>query len=144
MLLCLLTMGGGGTPSSPGQGGYPIQSWIGGTPSQVWTGVIPHPWDGVPPTWTPGMEYPHPGHTPGCETPLPHQLDGVPPTQTWDGVLPPPTSVGWGTPSSWSAGRGTPPPPPKVEQTHTCENITSRRTSYAVGSYISSDKSCCM
>ena len=36
--------------------------------------------------------------------------------------------LGWGTsPVSWMGS------PQKVEQTHTCENITSRRTTYAGG-----------
>ena len=131
--------GQGGTPSSLGQGvphpvlarkgtlGYPpiqtldgvppVETWDGVPfPIQTWYGVLPsarlgmgypmvQTWDGVPPSWSGMMGYPS------------SQLYGVPPHP----------DLGWGTPLS--AGWGT---PPKVEQTHTGENITSRCTTYAV------------
>ena len=93
--------GRGDTPSSHGWGVPPtIQTWDGVPPPtiQTWDGVLPPP---TIQTW-----------------------DGVPPPtiQTWDGVLPhPPSRPGMGYPFPL-------PPPLKVEQTHTCENITSRRT----------------
>ena len=106
MLLCLPT---GGTASSPRWGGgYPIQSWMG----------------------VPWVSYPHPDLGPdidGGRVPL-HQLDEVPPhpdlcwryllIHSCDGV--PPLSAGWGTTPVGQMGV-----PPKVGQTHTCENITS-------------------
>ena len=102
---------------------------VGGTPSSH---VPPHHsdlgWGTPPPTHRPGMGYPPPiiqtwdgvpPHHPylGWGTPPPQTWDGEPPTiQTLDGVPPhPPTDLGQGI------------PPPKVEQIHTCENITSRR-----------------
>ena len=72
-----------------------------------------------------------------------HQLDGVPPPHhELDGVPPSPPWAGWGTPlptMSWmgypsplpSAGWGT--PPPRVWTDTQSENITSSRTTYAVG-----------
>ena len=110
-------------------GGYSVQSWTGGTPSFL-MGVPPISWMGFLPS-RPGMGYP------------PISWMGYP-HLTWDGVPSPksrrmgyPQSAGWGTPPS-SSGMGTPHqldgvPPPKVEQTHTCENITSHRTTYAGG-----------
>ena len=125
--------GGGGTPAEgstpagrvPQPGGYPSRGVLqpGGTPARVpphldlgWG--TPHlELDGVPPHldlgWGtlpsgPGMGYP------------PHlELDGVPPpTWTWDGVPPhQPDGV----------------PPPRVWTDKQTENITSSRTTYAVG-----------
>ena len=128
MLLCLMGAGGtpsspgyGGTPSSPDQGcthpvlagGYPIQSWswggviypvmAGGTPSSP--GWRGCPGDGVPPS-RPGMGTPHPDL--GWDTRSPSR-----PGMGY-------SSIRWGTLL-------------KVEQTHTCENITSRCTTYAGG-----------
>ena len=59
-------------------------------------------------------------------TPLSRPGMGYPPVQTWDGVPPIQTLDGI-PPISWMGY------PPKVEQTHTCENITSRCTTYAGG-----------
>ena len=101
-----------------------------GSPSAGW-GTSPSPsgpGKGVPPSG-PGMGYPL------C---------------TWDGVTP--HQEGWGTPQS-TPGMGVPPsglgmgytppcqldgvlPPPKVGQTHTCENITSRYPSNAGGNKV--------
>ena len=69
-----------------------------------------------------------PGGTPG--TPPVQTWDGVPPTQTWDRVPPPRPGMGYphADPQTWDGV-----PPLKVEQTHTCENITSRRTYYVRG-----------
>ena len=131
MLLCL--MGEGGTPSSPGQGWewYPIQSWPGGTPSSPGWGV-PHPvlGQGVPPS-RPGMGYLPTPSRPGMGYPLSARWGTPHPYLVWGT----PSQEGWGTPLpvSWM---GYPPPLPKVEQTHTCENITSRRTTYAGGNNI--------
>ena len=98
----------------------------------------------------------------GWGTPLSRPGMGYPQIQTWDVVTPhldmgwgifpwsrpemghPPGQEGWDTPSpiSWMgyalSRPGTPIswmgyPPPKVEQTHTRENITSRRTTYVGG-----------
>ena len=113
--------------------GVPIQSWTGGvTPSSYGRGK-PHPVLAGGTSSSPGQ--------------------GGTPIQTWDGVPPCPDlgypscpDLGWGTPQSRRMGY--PPrlgigypfphqldgvPPLKVEQTHTCENITSRRTTYAGG-----------
>ena len=121
-----------------GMGGYPIQSWPGGYPIHSCWGRYPRippiqTWDGYP--LCPDLEW---------DTPLPHSDLG------WSTPHPHP-DLGWGTPRSrrmgypsLSAGWGPPPvqtwdgvhpPPPKVGQTHTCENISSRRTTYAGGNY---------
>ena len=60
---------------------------------------------------------------------------GVPPLVKKDGVPPPLPDLGLGTPSPSRPGMGY-LPPPKVEQTHTSENITSRRTTYTGGKYV--------
>ena len=116
--------GGGRVPYPVLAGRYPIQSWPeGGTPSSPGRGGVHHP--------VMARGVPHPVLT-----------GGYPPIQTCDGVSP--QSAGWGTPHP-DLGWGTPlpcqldgitPPPLKVEQTHTCENITSRRTTYAGGNNV--------
>ena len=122
------------SPDGVGGRWYSIQPWMvgvphpadGGTPSFLMgyaipgldRGILPCQLDGVLPSG-PGMEYPPPIKKDGV---LPYQLDGVFgvfPSVKKDGV---PPSARWGTPL-------------KVEQTRTCENITSRRTTYAGGNY---------
>ena len=121
--------GDGGTPSSLGQW-VPIQSWMReGVPHPVLDGGVPHPvldggGVGTPSSFGWGYSS-HPDL--GWEYP---RLDlglGTPPHPDLGWV--PPLSAGWGTPLS--AGWGT--PPPKVGQTHTCENVTSRHPSDAGG-----------
>ena len=76
----------------------------------------PPPGKGVPPTWT---------------------WKGVPPVQTWEGVPPPGPGRGYPPPQS-RPGKGVPPgsrmgnPPPPTNGWQS-ENITSSRTTYAVG-----------
>ena len=96
-------------------------------PSWTWDGVPPKPRMGYPPR--PGMGYPL---DLGWGTPLDLEW-GTPPDLRWGT----PPDLRWGTPparpgmgylSYLDLRRGNPPPPTKVEQTHTCKNITSRRT----------------
>ena len=136
-----------GYPPTWAWDGYPPVSWMGYPPTRTW--------DGVPPPPGPEMGYPPPG--PGMGIP-PVSWMGYPPTWTWDGVPPPPRlDLGWGTPPGPGMGYppwtgmgyhppawtwdGVPPPPPSAgwgtspqmwtdKQT---ENITSSRTTYAVG-----------
>ena len=111
---------------SPDQGGYPnqlmgrgysIQSWTGGTPFSPGQGGYPTQ------SWTGGY--------PSVTSPIKKDevsSMGYPSVQTWDGV--PPWSRRMGHPPHQLDGV---PPPSKVEQTDTCENITSSRTTYAGG-----------
>ena len=136
MLLCLLVGARRGTPSSLGQRvPYPRSGWGGGgTPSSLRRGVTPSQvWMGVPHTVLDGgypiqswMGVPHPGPHAVLDGGYPPCLilgQGTPHLDTWKGVFPSarlgtPLEMGWGTPLL--AGWGT--PPPKVGQTHTCEN----------------------
>ena len=99
----------GGTPGRyPPAGGYP--GWA--PPHLDLDGYPPHlDLDGVPPCL---------------------DLDGVPPCLDLDGV-PPPPGPGWGTPPPQSAGWV---PPPQMWTDKQTENITSSRTTYAVGNNI--------
>ena len=97
-------------------GVYLIQSWWGypryPPTIQTWPGWIPlvpsRPGMGYPPTIKTWDRVPSPPSRPGI---------GYPPQHP---------DLGWGTPNH-RPGMGY-SPPPKVEQTHTCENIISRRT----------------
>ena len=121
-----------GIPSSRPGMGYPPWVKKDGVSPIIWMGVSPCPdlgWGnpqsrrmGYP--LSAGWGTPHPdlgwGTLLGQERwATPHHLDGVPPVQTWNGV-PPVSWIGYS-------------PRPKVEQTHTSENIISRRTTYAGG-----------
>ena len=143
-----------GVPTRPGVRGYPrwgtlprqdTPSW--GTP---WPGLMGGPPVRIPPDGVPlcldlaGVPPPHldlAGVPPRLDLAqvIPHlDLAGVlphldlarvpPPTWTWLGYPPPPPGP----------GSGTPPPPLGVDRqndgwTHTCQNITFPRTTYAVG-----------
>ena len=140
--LCCSCPGGGGTPGGcpparggtpggclPARGVYPRQAhpavgvpWVG---APLLGGV---PQVGAPPAGGyPGWVLPCRG-VPRAGTPLldgvppHHQLDGVPPTISWMGYPPPHHELD-----------GVPPPPPRVWTDTQTENITSSRTTYAVG-----------
>ena len=75
---------------------------------------------------------PHPGPRSGLGGGIPSSKvrTGGTPIQSWQMVLwGTPYQEGWGIPHQPDGGT----PPPKVEQTHTCENITSRHPSDAGG-----------
>ena len=137
--------GGRGTLGGcPPAGGYPRQappargypSWV--PPARGTPGGRPLPGGGYPrwvpparrgvpqagaPLSGPWMGYPPPG--PGKGVPPPTWTwDGVPPPPiwTWDGVPPPPPPISW-------MGY----PPPEMWTDRQTENITSSRTTYAVG-----------
>ena len=135
-----LSIGWGGTPTSPGGGRFPRSAnhpdLTGGVPHPVLVvgggtlGTHHHPdlagstlgtcppsrpgWGDpeVPPPSRPGTGYPAP--IPGIGYPHSQTCDGVPPTKTWDGV----------SPSTQTLDRvPTPPPPRNGGQS---ENITIR------------------
>ena len=66
------------------------------------------------------------GGTPTRGYPL---LGEVPPIQSWEGV-PPISWMGYPHIQTWEGGI---PPPPRCEQTDTCENSTFPRTTYMGG-----------
>ena len=141
--------GWGGTPSQVYVGGYPSQVWgvpwvplnhpdlvrgvpqvppnlrwgppnlrpvMGYSPSQTWDGVPPsQTWDGVPPQ--PDLGWGTPYLDLGQDTLPPDLRWGTPLSLRWGTPYP---DLRWGTPSPPRPGMGY--PPPKVEQTHTCEN----------------------
>ena len=128
-----LCNGGGGDGVLPGHGVPPrheVPPWTWGTP-KTW-GTSPR-W-GTPLRWdTPypdlrwgtlhlDLGWGTPLPRPGMGYPLPRPEMGYPPDL---GRGTPHPDLRWGTPYL-NLGWGT--PPSKVEQTHTCENITSRRT----------------
>ena len=140
----------GGTPSQVG--GYPISGLGRGYPIPGVGRGVPHLRSGfgrgVPHLRSGG--YPGYPHHPDLGWGTPQTGDGVPPYPDlrWgtpcQGYLgyPPPSRPGMGYPPDWRwhtppprPEMGYPPPRPgmgypplKVEQTHTCKNITSRRT----------------
>ena len=114
-------------PPGPGKGVPlpPAWTWKGGTPPPptTWT------WEGVPtcPTYLDlGRGTPAPLLGPG---------KGVHPyTPTWTWERGTPVCTWEGVPPCMELGRWyLPPLSHRAEQTHTCENITSRRTAYAGG-----------
>ena len=121
--------GGGAAPHPDLARGYPILTWLGGggNPSSLGQGVpiLRYPpsqdW-GIPPAWDWGTP-PQQGKDLGPVTGVPPRKDMGPVEVLWDGDGTSGSIMGW----RWG---NFPPPPPGCEQT---ENITSRRTSYAVG-----------
>ena len=75
---------------------------------------------------------------------VPLGMDLVPVEVLWDedgvNAPPPPPPERDGTSGSIKGWRwGTSPPPSPPEQTHACENVTSRRTTYAGGKHAGLD-----
>ena len=109
---------------------YPLQTWEGGTPMSRPGKEYPpsRPEKGVPPS-RPGKGIPLPA---GWGAPPPPQmvynpLPGGTPTWTWEGGTPHP-DLGRGYPPASQMGY----PPPTTNGVQS-ENITSSRTTYAVG-----------